>query len=193
MNKLELSSIASNFASDSDLVADQTARELAELGSQNLEVYQQLLDDERPSVRWWAVRSLAEIESLGVTPLLIRALDDADIAVRQCAALALQQQPDARAIPALIQQLKASDQLLRRLAGDALIAAGGDAVPALLEVIQDSPKKARIEAARALALIGDTRAIPDLFKALDDESALMEHWAGEGLEKMGVGMVFFSP
>ena len=193
MNKLELSSIASNFASGSDLVADQTARELAELGSQNLEVYQQLLDDERPDVRWWAVRSLAEIESLGVTPLLIRALDDADIAVRQCAALALQQQPDTQAIPALIQQLNASDQLLRRLAGDALIAAGGDAVPALLEVMQDSPKQARIEAARALALIGDTRAIPDLFKALDDESALMEHWAGEGLEKMGVGMVFFSP
>jgi len=193
MNKLELSSIASNFASGSDLVADQTARKLAELGSQNLEVYQQLLDDERPDVRWWAVRSLAEIESPDVIPLLIRALDDADIAVRQCAALALQQQPDARAIPALIQQLKASDQLLRRLAGDALIAAGGDAVPALLEVIQDSPKKGRIEAARALALIGDTRAIPELFKALDDESALMEHWAGEGLEKMGVGMVFFSP
>ena len=193
MNKLELSSIASNFASDSDLVADQTARELAELGSQNLEVYQQLLDDERPDVRWWAVRSLAEIESPGVTPQLIRALDDADIAVRQCAALALQQQPDTQAIPALIQQLNASDQLLRRLAGDALIAAGGDAVPALLEVMQDSPKQARIEAARALALIGDTRAIPDLFKALDDESALMEHWAGEGLEKMGVGMVFFSP
>jgi len=193
MNKLKLSSIASNFASDSDLVADQTAQELAELGSQNLEVYQQLLDDERPDVRWWAVRSLAEIESPDVIPLFIRSLDDADIAVRQCAALALQQQPDARAIPALIQQLKASDQLLRRLAGDALIAAGGDAVPALLEVIQDSPIKARIEAARALALIGDTRAIPDLFKALDDESALMEHWAGEGLEKMGVGMVFFSP
>lgn len=193
MNKLELSSIASNFASGSDLVADQTARELAELGSQNLEVYQQLLDDGRPDVRWWAVRSLAEIESPDVTPQLIRALDDADIAVCQCAALALQQQSDARAIPALIQVLNASDQLLRRLAGDALIAAGGDAVPALLEVMQDSPKKARIEAARALALIGDTRAIPELFKALDDESALMEHWAGEGLEKMGVGMVFFSP
>ena len=193
MSKYELSSIASDFASGSDLVADQTARKLAELGSQNLEVFQQLLDDQRPDVRWWAVRSLAEIESPDVIPLFIRSLDDADIAVRQCAALALQQQPGTQAIPALIQQLNASDQLLRRLAGDALIAAGGDALPALLEVMQDSPKKARIEAARALALIGDTRAIPELFKALDDESALLEHWAGEGLEKMGVGMVFFSP
>ena len=193
MGKLELSSISSDFASGSDLVADQTARELAELGLQNLEVYQQLLDDQRPDVRWLAVRSLAEIESPDVITLFIRSLDDADIAVRQCAALALQQQPGTQAIPALIQQLNASDQLLRRLAGDALIAAGGDAVPALLEVMQDSPKKTRIEAARALALIGDTRAIPELFKALDDESALLEHWAGEGLEKMGVGMVFFSP
>jgi HEAT repeat protein len=52
---------------------------------------------------------------------------------------------------------------------------------------------ARIQAARALALIGDTRAIPELFNALDGDSALLEYWAGEGLEKMGVGMVFFTP
>ena len=29
--------------------------------------------------------------------------------------------------------------------------------------------------------------------ALDDSSALIEYWAGEGLEKMGVGMVFYKP
>jgi HEAT repeat protein len=51
---------------------------------------------------------------------------------------------------------------------------------------------ARLEAARALASIGDTRAIPALFDALDD-SALLEYWANEGLERMGVGMCFFSP
>jgi HEAT repeat protein len=82
---------------------------------------------------------------------------------------------------------------MARIAGDALVAAGGDAVTALLEVLQTFPHQARLEAARGLGLIGDTRAIPELFKALDGESALLEHWAGEGLERMGVGMVFYSP
>ena len=52
---------------------------------------------------------------------------------------------------------------------------------------------ARLEAVRALSKIGDQRSIPALFECLDDSSALIEYWAGEGLEKMGVGMVFYKP
>jgi hypothetical protein len=37
-------------------------------------------------------------------------------------------------------------------------------------------------------MIGDTRAVPGLFEALEG-SALQEYWAEEGLERMGVGMV----
>ena len=51
----------------------------------------------------------------------------------------------------------------------------------------------RLEAARALSEIGDTRAIPVLFKALEEGSVVLEYWASEGLEKMGVGMTFFEP
>ncbi len=193
MIDLDISAIAADFASGSDHRAEKAAHELAALGSQSLDAYTQLLNDRRVDVRWWSVRSLAEIKSPDVIALLLPSLDDADISVRQCAALALQGQPDHRAIPALILLLDSSDQLLGRLAGDALIAAGSDAVPALLEVLGDNRPKARIEAMRALARIGDTRAIPELFKALDGDSALLEHWAGEGLEKMGVGMVFYSP
>jgi HEAT repeat protein len=193
MIDLDISAIAADFASGSDHRAEKAAHELAALGSQNLDAYTQLLNDRRVDVRWWSVRSLAEVKSPAVIALLLHSLDDADISVRQCAALALQGQPDHRAIPALILLLDSSDQLLGRLAGDALIAAGSDAVPALLEVLGDNRPKARIEAMRALARIGDTRAIPELFKALDGDSALLEHWAGEGLEKMGVGMVFYSP
>jgi HEAT repeat protein len=193
MNPADLSEIISAFTSGSDQVADQAARELAASGALSLDVYQLLLADPRPDVRWWAVRSLAEIHSPEIILPLIDAMDDPQNEVRQCAVLALQKQPDARAIPPLVVLLKDSDQLLRRLAGDALIAAGNDAVPDLLEVLAGSHQQARIEAARALALIGDTRAIPDLFKALDSDSALLEYWAGDGLERMGVGMVFFSP
>ena len=39
----------------------------------------------------------------------------------------------------------------------------------------------------------DTRAIPALFKALEDESAIAQYWADEGLERMGVGQVYFKP
>jgi len=59
--------------------------------------------------------------------------------------------------------------------------------------MDDSSQSARLEAARALAAIGDTRAIPVLIKMLDQDSAIMEHWAEQGLEKMGVGTVFFEP
>jgi HEAT repeat protein len=193
MSELEISAIAADFASGSDKNAEKAAHELAAFGSHNLDAYTQLLIDQRVDVRWWAVRSLAENDSPDVISLLLNSLDDADISVRQCAALALQGKPDHRAIPHLILLLDSSDQLLGRLAGDALIAAGNDAVPALLEVLGESRPKARIEAMRALTLIGDTRAIPEMFKALDGDSALLEHWASEGLEKMGVGMVFYSP
>jgi len=32
-----------------------------------------------------------------------------------------------------------------------------------------------------------------LMKALEEDSALMEFWAQEGLERLGVGMLFFKP
>jgi HEAT repeat protein len=60
-------------------------------------------------------------------------------------------------------------------------------------VMRGGPHIARLEAARALALIGDSRAIPVLFEALDDQSAYVGFWSDEGLDRMGVGMVFFKP
>ena len=126
-------------------------------------------------------------------PLLQSSLHDPDPAVRQCAALALRQHPSPQVVPDLIDCLAASDRLLAHLAAEALIAAGPDAVPALLETMQNGSQAARLKAVRALALLEDQRAIPILFQALDDESALVAHWADEGLQRMGVGMSFFKP
>ena len=83
--------------------------------------------------------------------------------------------------------------MTRRLAGDALAAIGSQTVPLLLDAMQNGEHIVRLEAVRALAKIGDESAIPALFEALDDRSALIEYWANEGLEKMGVGMVFYKP
>ncbi|MGW8225281.1 MAG: HEAT repeat domain-containing protein [Anaerolineales bacterium] len=193
MSSIEISTIISEFTCGSDYRAEKAAIDLSSAGLQNLSIFNHLLTDQRAEVRWWAIRSLAEVQSPQATPLLINSLSDSDISVRQCAALAMQHQPDPLAIPVLIQLLDSTDQLLARLAGDALIAMGSDAVPALLEVMREGNLKIRIEAARALGKIGDTRAISELFKALDGESAVLEHWAGEGLERMGIGMVFYQP
>jgi HEAT repeat protein len=139
------------------------------------------------------VRVLAEITDEEVPDLLLAALYDPNDAVRQAAALALRRQPNPSAVPHLTGLLSGPAALLARLAGDALAQIGEESVPILLEVVQNGPLAARLEAVRALALIGDQRSIPTLFEALDDESALVEYWANEGLERMGVGMVFFKP
>lgn len=152
-----------------------------------------LLIDPDPERRWWGVRALAEITGELSVGLLIQALDDPDPAVRGCAARGLQEQPNERAMLALATALGDNDSLVARLAGNALASAGAMAVPALLEVLQDGLDKPRLEAARALALIGDQRSIPALYEALDSDSTLLEYWANEGLERMGVGMVFFRP
>ena len=77
---------------------------------------------------------------------------------------------------------------------DALIAMGKAATPALIKTLVQSPQpRVRANAARALALIADPSAIPALFGALEDESSLVQHWADHGLERMGVGQVYFKP
>lgn len=144
--------------------------------------------------RWWAVRALAEIESPQVAPLLLAALSDPEISVAHCAALALRKRAPPQAVPALIAQLGGDDRLLAHLAADALISIGPAAVPNLLETLQTGHSQAaRLEAVRALSQIGDQRALPALFETLDNESALIEYWANEGLQRMGVGLVLFKP
>jgi HEAT repeat protein len=167
------------------LPASQSGEALAAL--------QGLLGDPRPDVRWWAVRALTGIQNEQVLPSILAALADPDTSVRQCAALGLRLRPDAQAVPALVQALADRDPLVVALAADALTEIGEPAVPALLEVVQYGKQAARLEAVRALAEIGDHRSIPALFAALDEGSALMEYWASEGLERMGVGMAFFTP
>lgn len=186
-------SVLTGLFSGDDQRAEAAVRELAARGMDALPILADLLSDPQPDKRWWAVRVLAEINHPQVAPLLLAALHDADVSVRHCAALALRQQPAPQAIPALIAALESDDPLLARLAGDALIAIGGEAVPPLLEIMQNGPRPARLEAVRALAKIRDHRAILALFTASEDDSALIEYWAEEGLEQMGVGMTFFKP
>jgi HEAT repeat protein len=188
-----LSDLLSQLSCGEDEKAEQALSQLVSWGSEVVNPLQERLSSPDPEVRWWAVRALAEVNDERVPELLVQTLTDPDKGVRWCAGLALRSHPSPDALLALIGMLADTDALARRLAGDALVAIGAPAVPQLLDLMQQDGHLVRLEAVRALAKIGDQRAIPVLFEALDDSSALVEYWASEGLEKMGVGMVLFKP
>lgn len=183
--------LVNDLTSKDDDRAEAAVRKLSTYGPEAVPVLQGLLGSSDADTRWWAVWALGEIKEARVPALLRKALHDSEATVQQCAALALRQQPDPEAIPDLIELLDGDDRNLAHLATAALIALRGESVPALLETMQKGSHRAKLEAVRALALIGDQRAIPALFEALSKDSALMEYWASEGLDRMGVGMSFF--
>jgi HEAT repeat protein len=147
-----------------------------------------------PDARWWAVAGLAYIPGAPATQLLLRAAEDVDPNLRAAALHALGQHGGPEAIPALLRALGDASDYLARLATDALVHATPQAVPELISTLKTHPHpRVRANAARALAFIGDTSAIPALFGALSDDSILVQHWADEGLERMGVGQIYFKP
>ena len=151
------------------------------------------LEDPHSDHRWWAARALAAIDDPRVPPILQRALADPDAAVRQCAALGLRLRPHPGAAADLVHMLNDRDRLTARLAGDALAALGAPATPLLVEALSSPQAAVRIEASRALASIQDKESIGALIAAVDDPSAVVQYWAEEALDRMGVGMVYFKP
>ena len=145
-----------------------------------------------PDHRWWAIRVLAQ-SPLVRTEDLIPLLSDSATEVRAATALALHSHPDEAAIPALIKLLSDEDSITAQLAGNALVAIGSSSVPNLLEVLKEAKQSARIQAMRALAEIRDHRAIPAMMQAMDEESILLHHWANEGLERLGLNMIYLKP
>ncbi len=93
------------------------------------------------------------------------------------------------------------------LAVNALVKIGVQAVPALVAVVKRRPageddqrevagtasQSARIHALRALAELRDHRAIPIMMKVMEEDSVLLQHWAKEGLERLGLDMVYIKP
>ncbi len=173
--------------------AEAAVKALARIGRAAFPAVQELLASPDADTRWWATWTLASFEHPEAPELLRKLLKDTDLSVRQCAALALRDHPTPEAIPALIELLSDGDSVLVRLSGAALTAIGKEAVPALLDLVQEGSQKARLEAVRTLAMIGDERAIATLFEVSQEDSAVIEYWANEGLERLGIGMVFFNP
>ena len=188
-----LDALFMNLSSGSEQEAESALPGIAQAGSAALPGLKDLLASDDPDIRWWALRALAEVNDDAVQPILLAALGDPVVTVQQCAALALRKYPNPGAIPALQSALTQGDRMLARLAADALIAIGDETTPVLLETLENGAQQARIEAIRALASLTDPRAVPALFKALDDGAPLIEYWADQGLQSRGIGMTFFEP
>jgi HEAT repeat protein len=176
-----------------DLLAEAAVPFLAKSPEKAVPALQAGLASQDADRRWWTVRALATIDRPEARKHLRTALKDPDSAVRQCALLALRQNPSIDSVPELIKSLGSPDRLTARLAGDALIALGSPAIPALAAFLDHAAPAARIESARALARIGDLQAAAPLLSLLDEPSTLLRYWAEEGLERLGVGMVYFTP
>jgi HEAT repeat protein len=139
------------------------------------------------------VRTLALVPGSRAASLRCEALNDSDRDVRLCALRAMCEQPTPQAKQDLARNLGGSDPMAARLAGNALIRLGGEALEPLTAALREGTPQARIEAARALAELRHPEAIAPLFAALEDQSTIVRHWAEVGLERLGQNYVFFAP
>lgn len=169
---------------EDERVRQISAQALAEIGSEAANTVPALihrLEDEDKAVRLAAAQALAAIGPAAetVVPNLILALDDDYWRVRQAAAEALQSiGPGAvTAVPALIQTTEnaLTDYHFRLFAAasGALVNIGHEAVPALIQVVEEGTVNGRQAAAGVLGAIGPeaTDAIPVLTQALADEDS----------------------
>ena len=172
--------------------AETAAGLLAQEGAAVYPELEKLLESADPDERWWAIRTLAGM-SQPRGDWLERAVGDISADVRAAAALALVSHPNEAATAALIQSLSDNDNVVAVLAVRALAAIGPAAVPGLIEAFESSGGRARIHIMRALAQLRDPRAIRLMMAAMNENSAAMHYWAQEGLEALGLNMVYLIP
>ncbi len=174
----------------------RAAAALEAVDETNLPALMDALASGDANARWWAVCALARLpgDRATATRALLAAAADPDPEVRTAALHALGECRAPEGVLPLLFALGDPSLYLARIAADALIHIGEPAVPGLIRALeQDAQPQVRANAARALALIGDKSAIPSLFHALEDDSMMVQHWADEGLERMGVGQIYFKP
>jgi HEAT repeat protein len=192
-----LDALFADLISGDETLAEAAMNKLVALGEEAFPKLKELLISPEADHRWWALSVLAQIETADAD-WMIPALKDESVEVRQCAALGLSVHPDPKVVSALIGALHDPDSMVSTLATNALAKIGETAVPALLTVCEEKEvgkdivqiKAARLGAMRALATIGDKRAIPAMMAALEEDSVFMNHWAETGLEKLGLDMVY---
>src|SRR5918996_3675057 len=181
-----------DLTSGDETRAEGAVSALIESGEEAIPALLELAQSKDADTRWWALRVLAG-SPLSQTEWLIPFLNDTAVEVRQCAALGLSIKPDENATQPLVRALSDEDTLVGNLAVKSLIKIGKASVLSLIEAVKSGPQSARILALRALVEIRDHRAIPVMMQVMNEDSALLQHWAKEGLERLGLDMVYIKP
>jgi HEAT repeat protein len=186
--------LLAELTSGDDVRAENSVTAIVELGMAVLPALLDLTRAEETDSRWWAVRALAASPHTR-TDDLIPLLNDSAPEVRAAAALALCNHPHESAVEALVKTLADEDSVTAGLAGNALVKIGSPSVLSLIKAAQEASIgiRARSVALRALSEIRDHRAIPVMMKVLSEESALLQYWAQEGLDRLGLNMVYVKP
>ena len=187
-----LPELLGDLISGNESRAENAVPALIELGEEAFPALRELTHSSEADHRWWSLRVLAQSPQ-AQTEWLVPFLSDPAREVRQCAALGLAIKPGESAVRPLVQALSDEDSMVSSLAVNALVKIGNPAVPALIDVVKSAPQSARIHALRALAEIRDHRAIPVMMKVMEEDSVLLQHWAKEGLDRLGLDMVYIKP
>ncbi len=192
LNNVSVQNLLNDLTSGNEARAEKAVPVLIDLGEEALPALLDLTRSPESDHRWWALRVLAQSPHAQAA-WLVPFLSDPAREVRQCAALGLAIKPDESAVESLVKALHDEDPMVSSLAVNALVKIGKASVPALIEVVKGAGQSGRIHALRALAEIRDHRAIPVMMKVMEEDSALLQHWAKEGLDRLGLDMVYIKP
>ncbi|HEY2431044.1 MAG TPA: HEAT repeat domain-containing protein [Vicinamibacterales bacterium] len=146
------------------------------------------LDHYDPAIRSGVARVIERQKFPGMGDALIKAVNDSQPEVRFAAMRALGAVHEARAIPALTEQLafyKKGEGAWSALHGLALIGAGSS-VPVFTERLQDKDPYMRRSAAEGLGRTGDAASIESLERMVTtDESVMVRAACAFALQKLG--------
>jgi HEAT repeat protein len=188
----ELSQLLADLSSGKDSLAEKAVEQIIALGKDGIPGLLNLRESKDEDTRWWAYCALGQLQDADVN-WFISGLKDPSPEVRESSAMALCHTSHPKATLPLISALSDSDRMVTTLAGNALIGIGKEATLDLIKIMEEGSPPAKIEAARALAEIKDTRAIPALMAGSENGSEMVKFWSNQGLENLGVGMVYFTP
>jgi len=190
-NKVDqLQNLLTDLTSGDEDRAESAVSNLIELGEEAIPSLLDLTRSSNMDSRWWALRTLAGSPHCRTDWLIPFLSNDPAPEIRQCAALGLAGKPDESATQPLVHALSDDDSMVASLAVNALVKIGKTAVPSLIETVKGGTQSARIHALRALAEIKDHRAIPIMMDVMQEDSVLLQHWAKEGLDRLGLDMVY---
>ena len=188
-----LQSLLNDLTSGDEERAEKAVTALVDLGEDAIPALMDLTRSPDGDIRWWALRTPAQSPPSRTEWLVPFLESDPAPEVRQCAALGLAGKADESATQPLVHALNDADGMVSSLAATALVKIGSAAVPSLIEVVKSGKQSARINALRALAEIKDHRAIPIMMTVMGEDSSLLQHWAKEGLDRLGMDMIYIKP